>query len=117
MKEYLFIFRGGDPNWSTGSPEQSQTHMQRWNGWMESIAKAGRLVGGKPLERTGKQVTGIRKTVSDGPFAEGKELVGGYLIIKADSYEEAVGIAKGCPILELETGTVEVRAIQEVPGM
>ena len=52
--------------------------------------------------------------VTDGPFMEGKEMVGGYLICKADSLEEAVEISKGCPILEYESGIVEVREIQEL---
>ena len=117
MQEYLLIFRGGDTETAQGSPEKWQAHMQRWMSWMDNLGKAGRLVGGKPLEMTGKQVSGTRKLVSDGPYAEGKDLVGGYLLVTGETYEEAVGLAKGCPILEFENGTVEVRAIRPVPGM
>ncbi|MEO6330740.1 MAG: YciI family protein [Ginsengibacter sp.] len=111
MKEYLLLFRGNDMH---ESPEESQAHMQRWIQWMGELGKQGKFVGAQPLNKTGRQITGSTKIVTDGPFIEGKEMVGGYLICKANSYEEAVEISKGCPILEFETGIVEVREIQEL---
>ena len=111
MKEYLLLFRGADV---PQSPEESQAHMQRWMQWMGDLGKEGKFVGAQPLNKTGKQITGKNKVVTDGPFMEGKEMVGGYLICKAASYEEALEISKGCPILEFETGIVEVREIQEL---
>lgn len=111
MKEYLFLFRGGD---TPESPEASQAHMQRWIQWMGDLGEQGKFVGAQPLNKMGKQVKGNKKTVTDGPFMEGKEMVGGYLICKAGSLEEAVEISKGCPILEYESGVVEVREIQEL---
>ena len=57
-------------------------------------------------------MTGNKKVISDGPFMEGKEMVGGYLICKANTIDEAVEISKGCPLLEYEDGIVEVREIQ-----
>ena len=111
MKEYLFLFRGGNMELS---PEEGQVHMQRWMQWMDGLGKEGKFVGAQPLNKTGKQVTGNKKVVIDGPCMEGKEMVGGYLICKATSLDEAVEISKGCPILEFETGTVEVREIQEL---
>jgi hypothetical protein len=112
MKEYLFLFRGGysEPR----SAEESQAHMQKWMEWMGDLGKQGKLVGAQPLNGTGKQVKGTGKVVSDGPFMEGKEMVGGYLICKADTYDAAVDISKGCPILEFDDGIVEVREIQEL---
>ncbi|MBD0332181.1 MAG: hypothetical protein ICV66_05960, partial [Chitinophagaceae bacterium] len=74
----------------------------------------GKFVGAQPLNASGKTVTGNKKVISDGPFMEGKEMVGGYLICKADDYDEAIEISKGCPILEFEDGVVEVREIQEL---
>lgn len=116
MKEYLFLFRGGartsmDIN---QSPEQWQAHMQKWMQWMKGLGEQGRLVGAQPLTEAGKTVTSPKKTVTDGPFMEGKELVGGYLICKAATLEEATELSKGCPVLEFENGSVEVREIQEM---
>jgi hypothetical protein len=114
MKEYLFLFRGGDPADMVPSAEQSQVHMQRWMQWMGKLTKEGKLIGAQPLTTTGKQIKGSKKVITDGPFMEGKEMVGGYLMCKANTYDEAVEIAKGCPILEYEDGIVEVREIQEL---
>ena len=114
MKEYLLLFRGGNSSMASQSAEEKQDHMQKWMQWMGNLAKEGALVGAQPLNGTGKQITGTKKVVSDGPFIEGKEMVGGYLICKSASYEGAVEISKGCPILEFEDGKVEVREIQEL---
>lgn len=112
MEKYLFIFRGGMNN-STASPESLQQNMQKWMTWMESLAKKGTLVGGEPLKTEGKTVSGNSKLVKDGPFIEGKEVVGGYLLINATSLDDAVEISKDCPIYEND-GIVEVRPIQEM---
>lgn len=114
MKEYLFLFRGGDAKGMQQSPEKWQAHMQKWMAWMEAMGKQGRFAGAQPLDPSGRQVVGPRKVVTDGPYLEGKEMVGGYLLCKADSYEDAVALAKGCPILEFDDGLVEVRAVQEL---
>ncbi|MCR9063547.1 MAG: YciI family protein [Cytophagales bacterium] len=114
MKQYLLLFRGGDSNLAEQSPEEQQAHMQKWFAWMGGLAEKGQMVGAEPLFTTGKTVTGKDKIVSDGPFAEGKEMVGGYLICNAQSYDEAVEISKDCPVLEFEDGSVEVREIQVI---
>lgn len=114
MKEYLLLFRGGSNPDMPHSLEESQCHMQRWMQWMSSLAQEGKLIGAQPLSKTGKQITGTKKVMTDGPFMEGKEMVGGYLICKANSYEEAVEISNGCPILEFENGKVEIREVQEL---
>jgi hypothetical protein len=111
MKDYLLLFRGGE---MSQSPEESQAHMQRWMQWMGDLGKQGKFVGAQPLNKTGKQVKGSNKVVTDGPFMEGKEMVGGYLICKAGSYDEVLEISKDCPILEFDSGIVEVREIQEL---
>lgn len=81
---------------------------------MGALKEQGKLLGAQPLTPEGKVVRGSKKVVSDGPFMEGKEMVGGYLACKADSLEEAVEISKGCPILEFDNGIVEVREIKEL---
>ena len=88
--------------------------MQKWMQWMGDLTQQGKFIGAQPLDQTGKQVTGNKRVVTDGPFMEGKEMVGGYLMCKAGTYDEAVEIAKGCPILEFDDGIVEVREIQEL---
>lgn len=112
MKEYLLLFRGGDARRidSQQSPEAWQAHMQKWMLWMQSLTEQGKFSGAQPLTNEGKVVSGGGNTVIDGPYMEGKEIVGGYLICKADSFDEAVDIAKNCPIFEHE-GIVEVRQI------
>ncbi len=114
MKEYLLLFRGGDGKEVQQSPEKWQVHMQKWMQWMGDLTQQGKFAGAQPLNASGKYITGSKKVISDGPFMEGKEMVGGYLMCKADSYEEALEIAKGCPILEFDSGIVEVREVQEL---
>jgi hypothetical protein len=81
--------------------------------WMGALTEKGKFVGAQPLKGTGMVVSGSKKLVTDGPFVEGKELVGGYLICKADSFDEAVAISKNCPVLEHD-GIVEIREIGEM---
>jgi hypothetical protein len=114
MKEYLFLFRGGDGKNLQKSPEKWQAHMQKWMAWMGEMGTQGRFIGAQPLDASGRKVEGDGKVVSDGPYMEGKEMVAGYLMCKAGSYDEAVAMAKGCPILEFHDGSVEVREIQEL---
>jgi len=115
MADYLLLFRGGEARRieDQQSPEKWQAHMQEWMRWMSDLTEQGKFVGAQPLKGEGKTITGSTKAVTDGPFIEGKEMVGGYLICKAQSFAEAVEIAKGCPILGYE-GIVEVREINEL---
>ena len=115
MKDYLLIFRGGGEHRETtqNDSEAWQAHMQKWKTWMENLDKEGKFVGGQPLGETGSVITGTKKVVTDGPFAEGSEVVAGYLIIKAGDQDEAVKLSKDCPLLE-HNGIVEVREIQEL---
>jgi hypothetical protein len=115
MKEFLFLFRGGDAGRLAAqqSPEQWQQHMMKWKEWMESLTKQGKMTGGQPLNKEGIVLTGKNKKVTDGPFMEGKEIIGGYLAVKAKDLNEATEIAKGCPIFEHD-GIVEVREIQQL---
>ncbi len=114
MKEYLLLFRGGEGPASMESPEAWQAHMQTWMQWMGNLKDQGKLIGAQPLTPQGTVIRGKEKVVSDGPFMEGKEMVGGYLACKAATMEEANEIAKGCPILAFDNGIVEVREIKEM---
>lgn len=114
MKEFLLLFRGGDIESLNASPEKWQAHMQQWMNWMGELSKQGQLVGAQPLAQTGKVITGNHKVVTDGPFMEGKEMVGGYLILRAKDYDDAVTISNRCPVLVFDDGMVEIREIQEL---
>ena len=112
MTKYMMLFRGGDAHMAKMSPEEIEAHMGKWGAWIQDMTEKGQMVEGDPLEnRTGKVVSGQAKVISDGPFMEGKELVGGFLIVNASSLEEATEISKGCPIFESQDGSVEVREI------
>lgn len=112
MKDFMFIFRGGMPESMT--PEESQASMQKWFAWIGELSTKGRYVGGDPLMKEGKLLQGKKPVVTDGPFAEGKELLGGYFIIKADTLEEATELAWGYPDFELG-GSVEIREVMKIP--
>ena len=109
MPDYLFLFKGGLPSEASLSPEEMQQHMQKWFTWIASLRDKGIYKGGEPLEKDGLIVTSD-KTVTDGPFPESKEMIGGYVMIESDSVEAASELAKGCPVLELG-GKVEVRQV------
>lgn len=108
---FLYLFRGGaDP---TRSPEEMQRNMQKWTTWVEVLAKEGHLQGGQPLEFGGKVLTGKSKPVTDGPFAEAKDVVGGYLLVTARDINQATELARGCPVFD-DGGTVEVRGVRSM---
>jgi hypothetical protein len=111
MSEFLYLYRGGEAG---RSPERMQQMLQKWMAWLKELQEKGHIKDqGQPLERTGKLVKGKQKTVTDGPFAEAKDVVGGYTLIEARDLEQAVELSKGCPIFENE-GAVEVRPIMKI---
>jgi hypothetical protein len=110
MNEFVLLYRGGE---RPTSPEQGQQVMQKWMAWFKNLAEKGHLVDrGQPLERSGK-IVGPGKVVSDGPFAEAKDVVGGYSMIKANDVSQAAELAKSCPILD-RGGQVEVRPVMKL---
>ena len=111
MSEFVYLYRGGE----TGrSPERAQQMMQKWMSWLKDLGEKGHIKDqGQPLERAGKLVKGKQKTVTDGPFAEAKDVVGGYTMIEARDLDQAVVLSKGCPIFE-EDGAVEVRPVMKM---
>ena len=110
MKEFLLIFRSNIKSMPELSPEQMQANTKRWMDWIGGIAAQNKLSNkGNRLSDTGR-VLKPDKTITDGPYAEIKESIGGYTIIKAGSYDEAVELARGCPVLSYG-GNVEVREI------
>lgn len=109
MSQYLFLYR--PPEGPPLSPQQMAEVMPVWMAWMKSLDERGHLKhAGNPLERKGKIVRGKPQTVSDGPFAEAKDLINGYTLIEASDLAQAAELAKGCPMLD-GGGSVEVRAV------
>jgi len=105
---YMLIFRGTD--WYKGlSPEEMQQISDKWMAWFKGLMANGKAVAGNPLEREGK-IVGKNRVVSDGPFAESKETIGGYFLLKVNTMDEALAIAKDCPGLPFGI-RVEVRPV------
>ncbi len=112
MAKYMFVYRGGDGD---KSPEEMQETIGLWLKWIGKAMEGGWMVApGEALKPEG-QVVQSDKSVTDGPFAESKELVGGFSIVEADSLAAASELAKGCPGL-LDGGTVEVREVANIPS-
>jgi hypothetical protein len=111
MSEYLFLYRGGS---RPTSPQEAQAVMQLWMNWMQELARQGHMKDrGQPLDPAGKVVSGREKAITDGPFAEAKDLVGGYTLITAADLAEAAELAKGCPVFD-RGGSVEVRPVMKM---
>lgn len=114
MKEYLLLLRGGKPMTSKTEAE-NKAEMQAWGIYMGGLAQKGQLVGGLPLVSGGKTVS-ANSTTSEAVTSAKEGIIGGYLIVKAESLDEAAGIAKACPHIANE-GNVEVREIAPMPAM
>jgi hypothetical protein len=111
--ECILFFR--DSHWDKGlSPEETQDALGQFVSWMEELSQRGIFKAGQPLEREGKLVSGKKgRNVADGPYVESKEAVGGYFLLQVDDLDEAVQIARTCPLLEFGT-LIEVRPVAEV---
>jgi hypothetical protein len=108
MKSFMFLFRGGlDPQ--TASPEEMQQNMQKWMGWVDELKKKGIYHSGEALFPTGK-ILHKDNLVTDGPFTESKEVVGGFFIVKAENIDAAIQIANDCPDLAIGS-SVEIRDV------
>jgi len=110
MKEFLFVFRNDHPAAHKGSPEEMQAVTKQWMDWIGGIAAQNKLVDrGNRLAAEGSTLK-PGNVITDGPFMEIKEAIGGYTLVRAESLAEATEMAKGCPIFQFG-GSVEVRAI------
>jgi hypothetical protein len=109
---YLLVFRESTPErYEAMTMEERRDAMLRWNAWCDDLAARGKLQSGNTLAPEARVVSASRGTRAiDGPFAEAKELIGGYLLLSAGSLEEATAIAEQCPNLPYGM-VVEVRAV------
>ncbi len=110
MEEYALIMRHQDGK-KIASPEQMEIWMKQTMDWIGNIAAQNKFVGGTGLPFDDARVVRPNNVVTNGPFGDIKETLGGFITVKADSVEEAVEFAKGCPVLQGEGNSVEVRKI------
>lgn len=116
MKDFMMLFHS-EPNPDFNpTPEQIQEEVEAWQEWMGSISAQGKLKNpGEALGFEGK-IMHADGTITDGPYAEVKEIIGGFMIVSTDSIEDAIKLAEGCPALQ-NGGKVEVRDIMNFEGM
>ena len=110
MEEFMLIFRHEDGN-KVASPEQIQVWMKQTMDWIGGIAAQNKFVEGNGLPFADSRVVHHNNVVTNRPFGEIKETIGGYIIVKAASVDEAVEFAKGSPVLQGDGNTVEVRKV------
>ncbi len=111
MGEFVYLYRNAErpPN-----PEKMQQQMQKWMTWLKELQTKGHIKdAGHPLERSGKLVKNSGKSISDGPFAEAKDVIGGYTLVEAKDLAQAAELAGGCPIFNVG-GYVEVRPVMKM---
>ena len=113
--EYMLLFRG--MHWDKNlSPQEIQNVMSRWIAWFDRLTQEGKAKAGQPLTEKGKIISGKKgQKVVDGPFAESKESIAGYILLQAATLDEAVKIAKECPGLDYGI-SVEVRLVDQQIG-
>jgi len=119
MDEYALIMRHED-GLKVASPEQIQAWMKQTMDWIQSIAAQNKFVSGTGLPFGDARVVTNRnskKVVTNGPFGEIKETIGGLIVVRASSVDEAVEFAKGCPVLQGEGNSLEVRKIAKNDGV
>ena len=113
MSEFAFLFRAtpAGQREAMGTPERAQKSLQTWLAWIRDLEASGNLKDrGQPLEPTGRVVSGKKKIVTDGPYAETKDILLGFIIIEARDLDEAADISNACPIVE-GGGSVEIRPV------
>jgi hypothetical protein len=111
VAKFLFLYHNSLDSYNTMSPQEMQPMLEKWNAWItEGLRQGWMLEAGDGLKKEGR-VVNAKKVVTDGPFVEVKEMVGGFSIVQADTIDAAAELAKGCPIFQ-RGGSVEVRPLQ-----
>lgn len=109
MEKFMLIFENAHSS-QQPSADEMQENMGKWMAWIDKLAKAGKYDSGEPLYPTGKIIKGSHNNVTDAAFAEGKEIIGGYFIVNAADYDEAIALCADYPDYEIG-GTVTVRQV------
>jgi hypothetical protein len=119
MPQYVLLLRDDPKTYASYSPQQFQELIEKYRAWAGKLAAEGRILSGKKLQETGGKVLrkpkGGRLVVKDGPFAEAKEIVGGFYLIKADDYAHAVKLCEDHPQFASD-GFVEIREVDFMGG-
>lgn len=111
MPNFMLVYRSKPYSAAEISPEAMQESMKLWNDWIGQGFAQGWMVDPGDALQPGGKIVDFKKKVTDGPFAESKEIVGGYSIVKVDSYDKALECAKTCPALSDPSATIEVREL------
>ena len=111
---YLLVIRESSPeSYETMMPEQRRQSMREWNEWVDGLVARGRVQLGHPLAPEGRIVSGARgQRIVDGPFAEAKEVIGGFFLLSAESIDDATALVQQCPSLQ-HGMTIEIRPIAD----
>jgi hypothetical protein len=112
MEKFMFIFHGGQLPADKATPEAMQANMNEWFQWIGKLSEQGRYLQGEALLPGGKIVSG-KNLVTDGPYTEGKDLVGGYFIVQAADYTDALSLVDGYPDFK-QGGRVQVRQVMKI---
>lgn len=116
MKEFVLLFRQSNyDDYSKVSAEKMQSLKKKWQDWVGGIAAQGKLAGGGPRLAMEGKVLRAGGVITDGPFVEIKEKLGSFIIVRAESLEEATTLAHGCPAID-EGGSVEIRPVYLEPA-
>lgn len=110
MKEFMLLFRQPSYDYSSASPKEMETLTKKWKDWVGGIAAQGKLVSNGPRLAMEGKVLKAGGVITDGPFVEIRERLGSFIIVKADTLEDATTLAHGCPAVDAG-GSVEIRAI------
>lgn len=113
MNDYMLLLSGTANEGVNLSEEEQKAEMDKYLQWLQELQTKGIMKGGNPLAGIGKKITNTNGIISDGPFSETKEAIGGYFIVVANNLEEAGELAKTCPHV-LQGGSIEVRPIASI---
>lgn len=115
MPKFVLLLREPGTSFAAMSPEQMQEIVQRYVAWRAKVQNGRTITGHKLRDHEGRVVngTGSSLKVTDGPFAEAREVMGGLFVIEAASYDEVVELCKDCP--HLEFGSIEIREVDPTP--
>src|SRR6266487_5644015 len=101
MAKFMYLFRSNPTAYRSMSPEQMQQTMKKWMDWKDTLERNGHIKQlGERLDGRGKVVRGKARVVTDGPYVEVKDSIQGYMILETKDMDQAVELARGCPILE-----------------
>lgn len=114
MPKFMLILGGADLDKRSGNAALTKVMFERYMTWMRSLRESGHYAASYKLhDQTGARLSVRGGQVVEGPFVEAKEAVGGIFVVEAASLDEAVRIGRECPVLDLQNGYVEVRALEE----